>query len=108
MIFRSRAARLDGFAGRVAHGPGDRTGISCLAAHRQSAECDHSGPEQSARGLILTAWGFASVFGPLLIAHMRQATGNCAGGLHGIAGVMALSTIQPLLVRPPRQRGHDC
>ena len=26
-------------------------------------------------GLMLTAWGFASAFGPLLIAHMRQTTG---------------------------------
>jgi hypothetical protein len=32
---------------------------------------------------------------------MRQATGNYASGLHVIAGVMALSTILPLLIRPP-------
>jgi OFA family oxalate/formate antiporter-like MFS transporter len=53
-------------------------------------------------GLMLTAWGFASAFGPLLIAHMRQASGNYAGGLHVIAAIMAISIVMPLLVRPPR------
>jgi MFS transporter, OFA family, oxalate/formate antiporter len=52
-------------------------------------------------GLMLTAWGFASAFGPLLIAHMRQSTGTYSSGLHVIALVMALSVVLPLLVRPP-------
>jgi OFA family oxalate/formate antiporter-like MFS transporter len=52
-------------------------------------------------GLMLTAWGFASAFGPLLIAHMRQVSGGYASGLHTIALVMAISIILPLLVRPP-------
>ncbi|HEX9503435.1 MAG TPA: OFA family MFS transporter [Patescibacteria group bacterium] len=52
-------------------------------------------------GLMLTAWGFASAFGPLLIAHMRQASGAYASGLHMIAVVTAVSVILPLLVRPP-------
>jgi OFA family oxalate/formate antiporter-like MFS transporter len=52
-------------------------------------------------GLILTAWGFASAFGPLLIAHMRQSSGTYSGGLHIIALVMAVSVVLPLLVRPP-------
>ncbi len=42
-------------------------------------------------GLMLTAWGFASAFGPLLIAYMRQADGVYRGALHVIAGVMAVS-----------------
>jgi OFA family oxalate/formate antiporter-like MFS transporter len=50
----------------------------------------------------LTAWGFASVFGPLLIAHMRETAGSYRGALHLIAGVMAVSTLLPILVRPPR------
>jgi OFA family oxalate/formate antiporter-like MFS transporter len=64
---------------------------------------DYFGPANvgSIYGLILTAWGFASAFGPLLIAHMRTATGNYTSGLHVLAGVMAVSTILPLLVRPP-------
>jgi OFA family oxalate/formate antiporter-like MFS transporter len=54
-------------------------------------------------GLMLTAWGFASAFGPLLIAYMRQANGSYGGALHVIAGVMALSVLLPLIVSPPRR-----
>ncbi len=55
-------------------------------------------------GLMLTAWGFASAFGPLLIAHLRQASGNYRSGFHVIAVVMVVSTLLPLLVRPPAQQ----
>src|SRR5882672_379711 len=55
-------------------------------------------------GLMLTAWGTASAFGPLLIAYMQQATGVYRGALHVIAGVMAASVVLPLIVSPPRQR----
>lgn len=54
-------------------------------------------------GLMLTAWGFASAFGPLLIAYMRQASGTYHGALHVIAGVMAVSVVLPLIVSPPRR-----
>jgi OFA family oxalate/formate antiporter-like MFS transporter len=53
-------------------------------------------------GLMLTAWGFASAFGPLLIAHVRQSSGSYAGGLHLIAGIMAVSVVPPILVSPPK------
>jgi OFA family oxalate/formate antiporter-like MFS transporter len=53
-------------------------------------------------GLMLTAWGFASAFGPLLIAHMRQVSGTYHGGLHVIAAIMTVSLVMPLLVRPPK------
>jgi OFA family oxalate/formate antiporter-like MFS transporter len=53
-------------------------------------------------GLMLTAWGFASAFGPLLIAHMRQSSGSYKGGLHLIAGIMAVSVVLPILVSPPK------
>jgi len=53
-------------------------------------------------GLMLTAWGFASAFGPLLIAHMRQITGSYTSGLHLIAGIMAVSMILPILVSQPK------
>jgi OFA family oxalate/formate antiporter-like MFS transporter len=64
---------------------------------------DYFGPTNvgSIYGLMLTAWGFASAFGPLLIAHMRQTGGSYVGGLHVIAAIMAVSVILPLLVRPP-------
>jgi len=56
-------------------------------------------------GLMLTAWGCASAFGPLLIANLRQSSGGYAGGLHIIAGIMAVSILFPIVVRPPRARG---
>jgi OFA family oxalate/formate antiporter-like MFS transporter len=54
-------------------------------------------------GLMLTAWSFASVFGPLYIARMRETAGNYSGALHVIAGVMAISILLPIIVRPPRR-----
>jgi len=53
-------------------------------------------------GLMLTAWGAASAFGPLLIAHLRQSSGSYVSGLHIIAGIMALSVLLPILVSPPK------
>jgi len=54
-------------------------------------------------GLMLTAWGFASAFGPLLVAYMQQATGVYRGALHVIAGIMAVSVVLPLIVSPPHR-----
>ncbi len=51
---------------------------------------------------MLTAWGFASAFGPLLIAHTRQLTGHYASGLHILAIVVLCSAVLPFIVRPPR------
>ena len=67
---------------------------------------DYFGPKNVGPiyGLMLTAWGFASAFGPLLIAHMRETSGSYRGALHVIAGVMAISTLLPILVHPPRSR----
>jgi len=66
---------------------------------------DYFGPKNVGPiyGLMLTAWGFASAFGPLLIAYMRQVSGIYAGALHVIAGVMAASIILPLIISPPRR-----
>src|SRR6202790_4693142 len=58
-------------------------------------------------GLMLTAWGFASAFGPLLIASMRQATGVYRGGLYTIAGIMAVSMLLPVLVSQPRSAARQ-
>ncbi len=65
---------------------------------------DYFGPKNVGPiyGLMLTAWGFASAFGPLFIAHMRETTGSYSGALRVIAGVMAVSTLLPIVVRPPR------
>jgi len=53
-------------------------------------------------GLMLTAWGSASAFGPLLIAHMRQISGSYTSGLHVIACVMLVSMVLPILISPPK------
>jgi OFA family oxalate/formate antiporter-like MFS transporter len=58
-------------------------------------------------GLMLTAWGFASAFGPLLIAYMREASGSYHGALHVIAGVMAASMLLPIVISPPKLPGAE-
>jgi len=58
-------------------------------------------------GLMLTAWGFASAFGPLLIAAMRQSSGTYRSGLHIISLIMAVSVLLPTLVSPPRNPERD-
>ncbi len=68
---------------------------------------DYFGPKNVGPiyGLMLTAWGCASVFGPLLMARMRETTGSYRGTLHIIAVVMAASTLLPAML--PRVRGDD-
>ncbi len=65
---------------------------------------DYFGPKfvGAIYGLMLTAWGFASAFGPLLIAHTRRSTGHYLSGLHILAFVLLFSAILPFFVRPPR------
>jgi OFA family oxalate/formate antiporter-like MFS transporter len=58
-------------------------------------------------GLMLTAWGCASVVGPGMIAYMRETTGSYHGALHVIAGVMAVSTLVPILVSRPQMAPPD-
>ena len=67
---------------------------------------DYFGAENvgSVYGLMLTAWSFAGVFGPLLIANIRQSTGRYAQALTVIAIVMLCSAVIPLVVRPPYVR----
>src|SRR5438270_7715893 len=52
-------------------------------------------------GLMLTAWGFATAFGPLLIAHMRQVNGSYGVARQVIAGLALASTIVPCTVSAP-------
>jgi OFA family oxalate/formate antiporter-like MFS transporter len=53
-------------------------------------------------GLMLTAWGFGGVFGPLLVANIRQATGKYDLALVIIAVIMLVSSVLPLIVRAHR------
>ncbi|HUJ94417.1 MAG TPA: OFA family MFS transporter [Terriglobales bacterium] len=66
---------------------------------------DYFGPTNvgSVYGLMLTAWGFAGVFGPMLIANIRQTTGHYVGALNVIAIVVIVSAILPLITRPPKE-----
>lgn len=65
---------------------------------------DYFGPKWigSIYGLMLTAWGFGGVFGPLLIARIREVSGSYAGALTIIACVMLISSLLPLFVRGGR------
>ncbi len=55
-------------------------------------------------GLMLTAWGCAAVFGPSLVAGIRQATGHYQGAMRWLALATLVSAVVPLLLRPPRAR----
>jgi OFA family oxalate/formate antiporter-like MFS transporter len=61
---------------------------------------DRFGPENvgSIYGLMLTAWSSAGVLGPMLIAGLRQRTGQYGDALYLIAGLMLISTIVPVLL----------
>jgi predicted molibdopterin-dependent oxidoreductase YjgC len=56
-------------------------------------------------GLMLTAWGLAAVFGPLLVVQIREATGSYSGALTIIACVMLASSVLPLIVVARRTVG---
>jgi MFS transporter, OFA family, oxalate/formate antiporter len=65
---------------------------------------DYFGPKYVGQvyGLMLTAWGFASAFGPLLIAHTLQISGHYESGLHILSIVLLGAAVLPFIVRPPR------
>jgi OFA family oxalate/formate antiporter-like MFS transporter len=64
---------------------------------------DYFGAENvgSIYGLMLTAWGFAGLLGPTLIATLRESRGRYNEALYVIAGLMLASAIIPIIVRPP-------
>jgi len=64
---------------------------------------DYFGPKDvgSIYGLMLTAWGFAGVLGPTLIARIRQSTGHYAQALHVISIIALVSAVLPLITKPP-------
>jgi MFS transporter, OFA family, oxalate/formate antiporter len=53
-------------------------------------------------GLMLTAWGCASYFGPQLIVKLLGPAGSYTRGLHTIAFIMLVSTVLPIIVSPPK------
>lgn len=65
---------------------------------------DYFGAENvgSIYGLMLTAWGFAGVLGPMLIARIRQNTGHYSEALSIIAMILLASAAIPLIIPPPQ------
>ena len=56
-------------------------------------------------GLILSAWGFAGLIGPIVIARAKDITGSFAGSLPLIALLLLGSVILPFITkRPPPRR----
>jgi OFA family oxalate/formate antiporter-like MFS transporter len=70
---------------------------------------DYFGPKfaGSIYGLMLTAWGVGGAFGPILIAQVRDRTGNYRAAMYAIAVVMLIAAAIPLIVRPPGALGQE-
>jgi OFA family oxalate/formate antiporter-like MFS transporter len=68
-----------------------------------SFTADYFGPKfmGGIYGWILLAWGVGGVVSPLMIARLRQITGQYSTAIYIIAGVMTVSIILPLVARPP-------
>jgi MFS transporter, OFA family, oxalate/formate antiporter len=52
-------------------------------------------------GLMLTAWGFGGVLGPLIVAVLRESSGSYTSALQIIAALMIASIALPLAIRAP-------
>jgi MFS family permease len=52
-------------------------------------------------GLVLSAWGFAGLIGPMLVARAKELSGSFAGIMPVIAGLLALAVLLPVLTRNP-------
>ncbi len=65
---------------------------------------DYFGPKEvgSIYGLMLTAWSFAGVFGPLLIARVREVTGSYTNALYILGATLLVASVLPFALRPPR------
>lgn len=55
-------------------------------------------------GLILTAWGFGGVLGPVVLAALRDSTGSYEAGLIAISTLMLAGATLPPLVRATARR----
>jgi MFS transporter, OFA family, oxalate/formate antiporter len=52
-------------------------------------------------GAMLTAWGLATLLGPLILAVSTDITGTYDLALYISAGIMLVSSVIPLIIRPP-------
>jgi MFS transporter, OFA family, oxalate/formate antiporter len=69
---------------------------------------DYFGPANVGKiyGLILTAWSFGGVLGPLLISYVIDSTDSYSLAFFILAGIMVASAAVAFIVRPPR-RGSE-
>jgi MFS transporter, OFA family, oxalate/formate antiporter len=69
---------------------------------------DYFGPANVGKiyGLILTAWSFGGVLGPLLISRVIDVTGSYTLAFYIIAAIMVGSAVVAFIVRPPTQRSE--
>jgi MFS transporter, OFA family, oxalate/formate antiporter len=69
---------------------------------------DYFGPTNVGKvyGLLLTAWSFGGVLGPLLISAILDSTDSYTLAFYILAGIMAASAVVAFIVRPPR-RGSE-
>jgi OFA family oxalate/formate antiporter-like MFS transporter len=57
-------------------------------------------------GLMLTAWGFGGVLGPLLISYILDTTKSYTLAFYIIAGIMLASAVVAFIVRPPTREAR--
>jgi MFS family permease len=55
-------------------------------------------------GMILTAWGFAGIVGPLIGSFIRDRTGSFTGALLPVAIMLLAGMVLPLVTHKPRER----
>jgi OFA family oxalate/formate antiporter-like MFS transporter len=69
---------------------------------------DYFGPANVGKiyGLMLTAWSFGGVLGPLLISYVIDSTDSYSLAFFILAGIMAASAVVAFIVRPPT-RGSE-
>ena len=69
---------------------------------------DYFGPANVGKiyGLMLTAWGFGGVLGPLLISYILDTSGSYTLAFYIIAGIMIASAVVAFIVRPPKQEAR--
>lgn len=70
---------------------------------------DYFGPANVGKiyGLMLTAWSFGGVLGPLLISYIIDSTGSYTAAFYIIAVIMVASAAVAFIVRPPSRSAES-
>jgi MFS transporter, OFA family, oxalate/formate antiporter len=65
---------------------------------------DYFGPANVGKiyGLMITAWGFGGVLGPILISRIIDTTDSYTAAFYIIAGILLVSSVLPFIIRPPK------